>query len=329
MSYDDTLIGEFVRLAAAYADELTHGGQGDELRRRAAAFDTLIAPGSPLDNARTNAQAVVTKLRARLHISDAAPKPLKSGRRRILIDPDPGDVVYIPERPECLRPGQACRLDRERVRWDMAAAMEDAEALLRYELPPEELPPPDRQVLEQWHQAVWEARISMDQEHLLGAYLLAECQKALDPACSTPRRYKEVVELLLKTPERHVKALKDAAEDLFLTAGQPVGPASSTSVSRPGRFHLPDEPRAEEFTFGPIAGTLKFLARMVCPQLHRSKDPRTLERLDAEGQIWTEKVSGQLYKIYFKDQAIYARAHALELSEKPQQQASKAQKKTK
>jgi hypothetical protein len=307
-------IGEFTRLAAAGADELIRAGCGGELGRRATAFDTLTEVGSPLDNARASAHAAVTSLRARLDIPDRSAKPLSPPRRELRVGPKSLEVVWVKVYPNFLEKVEARWADCQHVRWNLGLTLEDVDALLR-----EDLPPDDRQVLERWHQALWEVHTRVNQEHLLGSYLLAECQKALDPAWSTPQRYREVVELLLKAPDYHIKAIKDAAVDLFLTASQPAGPTPPVRDMATSRFHPPNEPHGAEFKFGPIAGNLKSLARMVCPQYHQSKDPRALERLDAAGEIWVEKVTGQLYKVYFKDQAIYAAVHALELRGKPQQ----------
>jgi hypothetical protein len=87
------------------------------------------------------------------------------------------------------------------------------------------------------------------------------------------------------------------------------------------------EPPPPDFKIGPIAGNLTYLAKLICPIYGFEADRRALKRLHESGAIWVQRVSGQSYKVRFKegDRPIYAQANAQDLEMKRQQRARNAQ----
>jgi hypothetical protein len=325
----DQALGELVRRAAAVAEALTATGGGDELRRRAAEFDSLTAAGSSFDAAREEVCSHLSQEGANLPLPEYSARAVGSGRKYPDLNADgswagtfSGRVSYPDRLPEVSERWA----DRERTRWDLGAALEDAKAVLALQLSPTQ-----EALFSGWRDQVWGVLLRADQGHYLGSFLLVECQKAVDPATARPDDYDALLGRLAVDPVRFAGAIKAAAEHLFHScdpAPQPPPPGPAPAAAG---CHPVTEPIPADFKLGPITGTLKWLAELLCPSYEYESDPRALKRLGEAGAVWVQRVKGKSYKVYFKedDRVIYARANLRDMERKKQKQEANAQEATK
>jgi hypothetical protein len=215
--------------------------------------------------------------------------------------------------------------DRERTRWGLGAALEDVNAVLGLELSPTQ-----KTLLGRWRDEVWKVLVRSDQGHCFGCFLLVACRKAVDPATSGTADYEATLGRLAEDPVRFAGVIKAAAEHIFHScdpAPQPPPPGPAPAAAG---CHSVTEPIPADFKLGPITGTLKYLAELLCPSYEYESDPRALKRLGEAGAVWVQRVKGQSYKVYFKedDRVIYARANLRDMERKKQKQEANAQKAT-
>jgi hypothetical protein len=315
-------LGDLVRLAAAFAEELTAAGGGGELRRRADAFDSLTAAGNSFDAAREQACSCLSQ-DANLYLPDRSVSPVVSRRRYpdLNLNEDGSWADTASARlsyPNRLREVRERWADRERTRWDLGAALEDVKAILDLKLSPTQ-----KELYDRWRNEVWSVMLRCDQGHYFGNFLLAACQKAVDPATARPDDYEAILGRLADDPVRFAGVIKAAAEHLFHShdpAPQPPPPGPAPAAAG---YHSVTEPLPADFKRGPIAGTLKYLADLICPLYDYEADRRALKRLGEAGAIWLQRIRGQSYKAYFKDSdsRIYAQANAQDMELKRQQPA--------
>jgi hypothetical protein len=361
------VVAELVRLAAAFAEGLTRAGGGEELRRRAAAFETLTADGSPFEAARVAAQAELSRPDARFYLPDFGFYRRHSLKGHSSVA---GRKIRYPNYLNCVRDRLA---NREWAQWYPRAALEDAEANLRVPLSPQEdklvegvhdpegrlrvpLSPEQEKLFGAWRDALWELITRCEGEHLFGASLLDACQKATAPGRSDRAGYTALLRRLAEGPADPTEGirsrwqgswpwatladgqatvaglLQEAAEDLFLFDGQLGSTPPPASVQGGTWWHAVTERIPAEFTHDePIAGTLQYLADLICREYGPEPDRRGLKRLGQDRIIWIQKVRGQSYKVYFRktDRLIFSKVNGADIERKKQQRAQKAQKPTK
>jgi len=274
-----TTLTELIRLAAAFAKEFKRTEMRDELDRRVAEFDsltkgTIIWPRSYMEKIRWALPAAIVaaldsstdEFTMTLHLSHL-----------------------------------------EEFRWDLQAAIRANDIIL--ELPPDVSPLPDDQlrlVAELSRLLLCHVHVRVEGEHLLGCYLIEACRRAVAPGASSPDKYKALLERISADSARCAKAIQDAAEDLFHSSGHPSPPPSSEDSASKKWCHSPSAPVPPDFPHGPITGTKKYLASLICPRYRKPKspgrtpDPRGIEPL-GKHRIWIQMVSGQDYAVYFRE----------------------------
>jgi hypothetical protein len=365
------VVAELVRLAAAFAEGLSRAGGGEELRRRAAEFEALTADGSPFEAARLAAHAELSGPGARFYLPD-----FYFYRRHSLEGPRSveGRKTRYPNYLNCVRDRLAHREWAQwypRAALEDAEAIlrvplspkedkevegvDDPEGRLRVPLSAEQ-----EQLFGSWKDALWDFITRCEGEHLFGAYLLAACQKATAPGRSDRAGYTALLRRLAEGPADPAEGIRsrwqvgwpratladgqatvtgviqEAAEDLFLSAGQLGSTPPPASVPRKDWCHPETDPIPAEFmhdkpnpgTLKYLVGTLKYLAELICPLYQFELDTRALKRLGRSHTVWIQQVSGQCYKAYFRktDQKNYAEANDADMKRKEKEQAQKAQK---
>jgi hypothetical protein len=302
-STDERDLDALTRLAANFANELHRAGGGEVLTNRSDEFGRLTAPGSEFDRARNEAHNLL-----------ASPG-------EGLCQPGPSPSRRSPTRDDPYRHPSIARSDIRRIHRDLAqlervrrhlpSTSEDVERLLGRRPADQE-----RQVLQRWQREVWCLSRLCEQDHLFGAHLLARCRKARDPRTGDPEALHALLQELGEDILRAVRSIQDAA--VYLLARLPAEVKSSgdagieaePSDSAKWLCHTVDETPTAEFKFGPIQGTLTSLAKSLCPSFECEPDRRAVKRLADRRAIWVQKISGQCYKVYFKDQKTYAEANA-------------------
>jgi hypothetical protein len=317
-------LGELVRLAAAFAEALTAAGGGGELRRRAGEFDSLTAAVSSFDAARKKACSHLSRATTNLYLPDHSVSPVGSvgsGRKYPDLNADGSWAGTFSGRrsyPDRLPEVRERWADREGTRWDLGAALKDVQAILDLKLSRRQ-----KALFGRWRDEVWGVLLRSDAGHYFGCFLLAACQQAVDPATARPDDYEATLGRLAEDPVRFAGVIKAAAEHLFHSCDPapqppPPGPAAAAAGCHPVTELIP-----ADFKHGPIAGTLKYLAELICPSYGYEADRRALKLLGQAEEIWVQQVSGQSYKAFFKDRdkMIYAQANARDLERKRQQPA--------
>jgi len=323
------VLGKLMRLAATFAKALTVAGLGDELRRRADAFGQLIGEGSEFDNRRRAAHVRLNEAGKNFFLPDWSATRWWSQSPVAVLDQNgqPTEEFSHYSRPPNYLSKVVDRWDDcERTRWDMPGALKDVEAVLGLKWEAR-----DKQVFEEWRRALWDVIVSSDSEHLFGSYLLAACQDAVAPGTSSVDDHESLLNRLADDPARFSRVMKDAAQDLLLSDGQPPSEMPSSPAPRNNWCHSKDEPVPVEFSLGPLAGTLLRLTGLICPFYDKEADPRALKRLGTVEAIWIQKVTGQCYKVFFpdKDRLLFSKVNAQDISEKKQKEAEKLQNETK
>jgi hypothetical protein len=313
---------ELIRLATQFADALTEAGVGDELHRRAREFEALTGSGSPFDQARLAVLAELGREGVKLYLRDHSERLLYQRRVIDFSENGHGFVEITNIYPNYLPKVRDRLADPEPTRWDLTVALEDAEAILRIELSPDQ-----EAIFKPWRQVVWEAVVRSERGHLFGSYLLAECQRAMSLDERSREAYLSLRSRLEMDPPRLARAIQEAAGDLQ-TAGGPAreAPPPGPAAER-GGYHPESEPRPAEFTLGPLVGNLKVLAAVIGPSFGYGKDRRSLQRLGKDNAIWVGKVRGQCYKVFFRgeDRTIYATANQAYMERKQRKAPSNRQ----
>jgi hypothetical protein len=321
------LLEEFVRLAAAFAEALKHAGLSRQLRRRALKFEKLTAPGSPFDTARHDAEKTLSKFRVapglylpeisapRLPTKNLVPDLDEQGGWTGMFDCDWRHPEYLPTVAERWA-------DRERTRWDLRTALTDVEAVLGLKLAASA-----QRAFEGWKRALWDINLLSERKHLFGSYLLTKCQVVRAPGANADD-YQALLDRLEEAPVRLSREMKNAAEDIFHSGGPICQSPDPTPIPADKEIHAADEPLPPEFPHGPIAGTLKYLAELICPLYEKEPSGRALKLLCSRKSIWLQKISGQSYKVYFRDtdRSHFARVNVRDMEHKQQKQAEKVQK---
>ena len=174
---------------------------------------SLTAAGSSFDAAREEVCSYLSQEEANLDLPDYySARAVGSGHKYPDLNADgswagtfSGRLSYPNRLPE-VRERWA---DRERTRWDLGAALDDAKAVLALQLSPTQEP-----LFSRWRDAAWGVLLRSDQRHLFGSFVLSECQKAVDPATARPDDYDALLGRLAVDPVRFAGALKAAAEYL-------------------------------------------------------------------------------------------------------------------
>jgi len=209
----------------------------------------------------------------------------------------------------------------------------------------------DKAIFQRFHDILWSLLGRMDREYLFGCYLLVESQSASELTGPEQVRYDSLLDLIREfypyiskyiqgagdylcavvKDSSHVKKEIRTTEDTVVPL-PPKAPEEPPSQSEDGRvkppppvvtskgncFHDVSEPLPVEFTRGPIAGTLTYLAELICPLYGAAKDARNLKNRGAAGEVWIQKITGQSYKVFFKecDHLLFAKANAQDMSNK-------------
>jgi hypothetical protein len=88
----------------------------------------------------------------------------------------------------------------------------------------------------------------------------------------------------------------------------------------PRWYHLLEDPKPPEFAHGPLVGTQRFLAKIICPVFGHAADPRAIHGLALDGDLWIVKSPRrQCCRAYFRDRMLYAAANASYLGHKNEQ----------
>jgi hypothetical protein len=202
----EKLLGRFASLAAAFARALEAAGGDEELKRRAARFEELTAPGTTFDKARLTAYKDVVraverfkppagslpgaaKPRGKIRLTGRSPRA--SGWESIagefhrvkLLVGDPDHVVA--HLPDAL--AYADRLV------GLAASGPEGENLRR------------------WRDELFSLSRQEEAGHLLGCRLILRCRDARSADRGNHDSYRELIALLSGDPPRLVEAVRDAA----------------------------------------------------------------------------------------------------------------------
>jgi hypothetical protein len=325
-------LGRLISLAGAFTSALAEAGAWDELARRAQAFADQTGPGSGLDQAREAVLHLLTAAQEpQLYIPDLSAKPLGPGRRVFNED---WIVTVELQYPNYVGTIADRLADRDFPWREMATALDGAKRLLGLEVA--DAP---AGVIRRWHQELWTFHLRCEREHLLGSWLLERCHDAVDPTRARAEEHEALRGILPGHGDCLVEALKNAAEALYDFAegsaqgGSPNAVPGQANTPAPGTqegtwFHGEAEKVPNEYAHGPVIGSLKELARMICPSFGYKADRRGVIRLASSGQIWVQKISGQSYKVFFKEKNEYAEARTEELriqQERKQRQAKRQQ----
>jgi hypothetical protein len=315
------LPGKVIRATADFAFELGEGKAGSELRRRAELFSKLTAAGSKCDAARQGALALLEQW-----IDGRTPR-----FQRIILDPQAdrdsrrlSDLIRVKSRLS----------DPARLWWHLRAALDDIEEALG-----KARSDADREVFRRWQQEVWGLSTRSDHEHLFGSYVIAECQKVLDPERPDLAGHEMLKGRIAHDTRRLAEVIADAAQAHYLLAeeGVPGRKRAGRSAAKPSEAsgedwcHEPEEERPALYHQPDhLTGKLKHLDEAICPVFGPEADPRGLKRLGRAGTVWIVKLEAQLYHVYFRDEATFANATSkflkLEEERRAAKQAGKEQK---
>jgi hypothetical protein len=318
------------RLAASFTNELVQAGGGELLSSRSHDFERLTAPGSDFDQARCDAHNLLASLESRLYLPGRSP-PLKPSstpyRRRVVMNTE---QLY-----ESLKtPNDIPRIRNDlaqlaRVRRHLPGARDDVERLLGLCLANQE-----KKVLQRWQREVFRLCLQCEQQHLYGAYLLLRCRVARDAGKADRQELHGLLQDLGEDPPHGAQSIQEAAAYLLArlpaevarpTPGTTVGEASEGPDPAKWRCHAAEEKPTSEYRFGPLTGTLRDLAKAICPSFGFEEDPRAVKRLANRREIWVQKVTGHCYKVFLRDQKSYAEANARWMKIGAHKQAGKPQ----
>jgi hypothetical protein len=320
-------IADLVRLATALADEAGRVGLADVLQKRVTRFLDVTSDASSFGTARRTAQETLAAgLEAQADLLrprgggdfylKAFPNAMPTGR---MIEDCRGCMVPEMTYDNGL-PGVVKFLsDTDRVRWHLPTALADADRMVA-EL---QVPAETMRILTAWRRECGSVAVSAEREHLFGSYLLLECQAALASLSDSSVRYTAFLGRLADDRARFRQAMYRAAEDARLSEAREPNLDTSRIPAVKGPYHHLLEPRPNVFAFGPLAGTLSELAGDICPAYGKKKDRRRLRKLGLQGDLWLVQLSGQTYKVWFRDQRIYAECNGRQMRRNEQKGAVK------
>jgi hypothetical protein len=195
--------------------------------------------------------------------------------------------------------------DREQLRWDLAPAQADADYVLALRLPNRA-----QIAFNRWNQELFNVRVHVEDEHLLGCYLIEASRRPLAVPVSHSDDYEALLAQLSKDSARFTEVIQDAADDLFRSSDQDSQSASSAPAG---------------FQEGPIIGNLTELASWICPEFGKNADPGTVRKLGKSKKIWLQQVSGHTHEVWFADKRTCANVNAARLRMKQQKKSEKLQ----
>jgi hypothetical protein len=303
-SLDSKSIGQLIKSAAEFAAALEATGNAEELKRRAAEYVGLTAPGSPFRNAYREAETELATVPAdvanRLW-AFSRPRPStiqffltaapKDDAERTTEDSPLGPTLF----PGCL----------DELPLGLSDLLKNAEWLLAQD----PRLPCRRAILERWRDEIASV-IQRGEDWLLGSYLIADCHAVYHSNPCASAEINTLVSRLQSGRKELIPAIRMAALSLYESAfGQEKAPG------RPW-YHDPSEGRPQEFQHGPITNNLAQLARLVGPSFGSKRpDRRIIERLAKQGLIWVNRRGrSQTCEVYFTNLKTYAEIHAAELT---------------
>ena len=291
-------VDRLIALAAAFAGEL-RAVSGEALAARPGQFHQAVGR---LDHARATIRQSLEGLAVdEVYVPDlsAPPDPV---RRLFLNDGDGVRVDFVGGPPNAV-PGIISRLvDVWDVVWDIPAAYRDVDDLRAAGLPPEL-----STAVEVWRASLREFTVADERGQLFGAYLLERCSRGTGaevPAAESEDLHRR----LAGDVNRFARVVSTAAEYLAAALLERRGDApAAVTTERPEaggsgaspRFHGPLEARPEEFKQGPLSGSPKTLAGIICPVYGVGKNARALYKLGAEGRIWIVQYDTKRLEVYF------------------------------
>jgi len=311
---------EAIHAGAALLEEADTTGLGGLLRTRASSFQDLTAAGGALDAARQEVQTALAGIPG-LYLPDHSLPREGSGRVIYNLRADgswDGSLTRAKSSPSYVPKIQDFLADMENVQWNLPRALNDSELMYRAR----DEGHPARPAFDAWRRQLWDVAARSNREHLFGSYLIVKCQAALN----SPDAYAALARKLSDDLPRFARAMRDAAEDACVSDAPDhhAGYPARTVPKRP--FHTEDELLSSDLCPNPLIGTLNDLATDICSSFGRRPDSRTLKTLARAQELWIVKVSGKVYKVYFKDKKTYPECHQRPNSRLEQEQARKAQK---
>jgi hypothetical protein len=314
------------RVGADFANELADTNAGAELAARAARFQALTGPGSAFDTARQAAHDLLQAADPGLYLPDYSQRSWRSTGSAVAVTGEDGswtgemgrDVGY----ENYLWEVRDRLAGPDWARWHLATALDDVERGLGMEMSRGQ-----RQVFEAWQKELWAVSKYSERERLLGSFVLAESRGTQDPSRPDSDRYHSLLHHLMEDLPHLTEETESAATLLSRLAKDPPseparqeeGGGGEAKGNRGGGrkwFHEPDEPRSDDYKFGPLAGTQTELAKAICRVMGKGADRRGLHQLGADGVIWAVKHREQFVEVYFKDMEMRAAANAKLIEER-------------